>query len=111
MNLRSNTRDVNKYIVLLRGDDNGDVDMDGMRAQSAIVSKGDAMVTVRSCDVFHSVDHAIHLNWTEHSPWDSIWRIGNGNMGERRGISMYMDEPECHLCNGPENFWPVTRTL
>ena len=115
MNLKPNTTIVNKHIVFLKDDAGWYADMEGTRAQNAMVSGADTMIEmlsdgsrrvemVFSSDVEQPGDHIMHLHRVEHDPWGATYRVGNGNAGEAPRFSGIFGLPLAWLCNQTHRF-------
>ena len=115
MNTAANTTVVDKHIVFLKDDAGWYADMEGTRAQNAMVSGADAMIEalsggscrVEMCfssDVEQPDDHIMHLHRVEHDPWGATYRVSNGNAGEAPRFRGLLGMPLAWLCNQTHRF-------
>ena len=111
----TNTTVVNKHIVFLKDDAGWYADMEGTRAQNAMVAGADTMIEalsaggtrvemVFSSDVEQPGDHIMHLHRVEHDPWGATYHVKNGNVGEAPRFSGIMGMPYAWLCNQTHRF-------
>ena len=110
-----NTTVVNRHIVFLKDDAGWYADMEGTRAQNAMVSGADTMIEalsggsrrvemVFSSDVERPGDHVMHLHRVEHDPWGATYRVRNGNAGEAPQFRGIFGLPLAWLCNQTHRF-------
>ena len=113
--MNANTTVINRSIVFLKDDDGWYADMEGSRAQNAMVSGADAMIEalsggsrrVEMCfssDVAQPGDHIMRLHRVEHDPWGATYRVSNGNAGEAPAFSGILGLPLAWLCNQTHRF-------
>ncbi len=113
--MSKNTTTVGKRIVFLKDDAGWYADMEGTRAQNAMVSGADTMIEalsggsrcVEMCfssDVEQPGDHIMHLHRVEHDPWGATYRVGNGNAGEAPRFSGILGLHLAWLCNQTHRF-------
>ena len=113
--MNANTTVINRSIVFLKDDAGWYADMEGTRAQNAMVSGADAMIEVLSggsrrvemcfsSDVEQPGDHIMRLHRVEHDPWGATYRVSNGNAGEAPSFSGILGLPLAWLCNQTHRF-------
>ena len=114
-NSKPNTTVANRRIVFLKDDAGWYADMEGTRAQNAMVSGADKMIEalsgggrcvemVFSSDVENPGDHTMHLHRIEHDPWGATYRVSDGNAGTAPGFSGILGLPLAWLCNQTHRF-------
>ena len=112
---KPNTTVVNRKIVFLKDDAGWYADMEGTRAQNAMVSGADKMIEalsggghrvemVFSSDVEKPGDHTMHLHRIEHDPWGATYRVSDGNAGTAPRFSGILGMPLAWLCNQTHRF-------
>ena len=112
---KPNTTVVNKRIVFLKDDAGWYADMEGTRAQNAMVSGADAMIealsgggdrveVVFSSDVAKPGEHMMKLHRVEHDKWGATYRITSGNAGEAPRFRGMLGLPLAWLCNQTHRF-------
>ena len=112
---KANTTVVNRHIVFLKDDAGWYADMEGTRAQNAMVSGADTMIEalsggsrrvemVFSSDVERPGDHVMHLHRVEHDPWGATYSVRNGNAGEAPQFRGIFGLPLAWLCNQTHRF-------
>ena len=110
-----NTTVVNKHIVFLKDDAGWYADMEGTRAQNAMVSGADKMIEalsggshrVEMCfssDAEQPSDHIMHLHRVEHDPWGATYRVSDGNVGTAPRFRGILGLPLAWLCNQTHRF-------
>lgn len=112
---KPNTTAANKRIVFLKDDAGWYADMEGTRAQNAMVSGADRMIEalsggghrvemVFSSDLADPGDHFMHLHRIEHDPWGATYRVSDGNAGTAPKFSGILGMPLAWLCNQTHRF-------
>ena len=112
---KPNTTVVNKRIVFLKDDAGWYADMEGTRAQNAMVSGADKMIEalsggssrvemVFSSDVEEPGDHIMKLRRIEHDAWGATYRISDGNAGKAPRFRGILGLPLAWLCNQTHRF-------
>ena len=111
----ANTTVTNRQIVFLKDDAGWYADMEGTRAQNAMVSGADTMLEVLSqggrrvemvfsSDVENPGDHIMKLHRVEHDPWGATYLVSNGNVGTAPRFSGLLGMPLAWLCNQTHRF-------
>ncbi len=106
---------INREIVFLKDDEGWYADMEGSRAQNAMVSGADKMIEalsgggnrvemVFSSDVGNPNDHIIHLHRVEHDPWGATYVVRDGNAGRAPRFHGMLGMPLAWLCNQTHRF-------
>ncbi len=114
-NSKPNTTVANRRIVFLKDDAGWYADMEGSRAQNAMVSGADKMIEalsdggrrvemVFSSDVENPGDHTMHLHRIEHDPWGATYWVSDGNAGTAPRFSGILGMPLAWLCNQTHRF-------
>lgn len=112
---KPNTTAANKRIVFLKDDAGWYADIEGTRAQNAMVSGADRMIEalsggghrvemVFSSDLADPGDHFMHLHRIEHDPWGATYRVSDGNAGTAPKFSGILGMPLAWLCNQTHRF-------
>ena len=110
-----NTTVVNKHIVFLKDDAGWYADMEGTRAQSAMVSGADKMIEalsggshrvemVFSSDLENPDGYRMKLHRVEHDPWGATYRVSDGNVGTAPRFRGILGMPLAWLCNQTHRF-------
>ena len=109
MDTNSNTTVVDRHIVFLKDADGWYADMEGTRAQNAMVSGADVLCEtlaggkdrvelVFSSDVAEPGEHLFRLHRILHDPWGATYRVGKGTRGEAPRFGGIMGLPLVWLC-------------
>ena len=112
---KPNTTTVNRQIVFIKDDEGWYADMEGTRAQNAMVSGADVMIDVLaygarrlemvfSSDVENPGDHIMRLHRVEHDPWGATYRVSDGNAGTAPRFRGILGLPLAWLCNQTHRF-------
>ena len=115
MSKAANTTVTNKHIVFLKDDAGWYADMEGSRAENAMVSGADKMIEVLSggsshvemvfsSDVEDPGDHVMKLHRVEHDPWGATYHVSDGNAGTAPRFSGILGLPLAWLCNQTHRF-------
>lgn len=115
MSKAANTTVTNKHIVFLKDDAGWYADMEGSRAENAMVSGADKMIEVLSggadrvemvfsSDVEKPGDYIMKLHRVEHDPWGATYRVSDGNAGTAPRFSGIFGLPLAWLCNQTHRF-------
>lgn len=113
--MSTSTTTVGRRIVFLKDDAGWYADMEGTRAQNAMVSGADAMIEVLSggrsrvemtfsSDVDDPGDHIMRLHRVEHDPWGATYSISDGNAGTAPRFRGILGLPLAWLCNQTHRF-------
>ena len=114
-NTKPNTTTVNRHIVFIKDDEGWYADMEGTRAQNAMVCGADTMIEalsdgarrvemVFSSDVENPGAHLIRLHRVEHDPWGATYRLNGGNANGVPRIRGMFGLPFAWLCNQTHRF-------
>lgn len=106
---------IGKHIVFLKDEQGWYADMEGTRAQNAMVSGADTMLEalanggrrvemVFSSDVERPGDHLVRLCRIEHDPWGATYRVTDGNVGRAPAFRGPLGLPVAWLCNQTHRF-------
>ena len=110
-----NTATLAKHIVFIKDDEGWYADMEGTRAQNAMVSGADKMIEalsggsrrvemVFSSDVEQPGDSIMRLHRIEHDHWGATYHVSNGNADKAPRFSGMLGLPLAWLCNQTHRF-------
>lgn len=106
---------IDKSILFIKDDAGWYADMEGTRAQNAMVSGADVMCEVLaqgkhkvalvfSSDCEPPKEYLFEMTRVEHDPWGATYSIGQGTQGEMPRVRGIMGLPLAWLCNQTHRF-------